>query len=75
MLQTNSGRISEADFVKFLLKNGKLTPKKRAQMQKKVEKIWPSKGRGVSLPSFRVKKVHTKILGFFYFFIDLGKAA
>jgi len=51
--KTNSGRISESDFVKFLLKNGKLTPKKRAQMQKKVEKIWPSKGRGVSLPSFR----------------------
>jgi Ca2+-binding EF-hand superfamily protein len=25
----NTGRISEADFVKFLLKNGKLTPKKR----------------------------------------------
>jgi Ca2+-binding EF-hand superfamily protein len=49
----NTGRISEADFVKFLLKNGKLTPKKRTQMMKKVEKIWPSKGRGVSLPSFK----------------------
>jgi len=49
----NTGRISEADFVKFLLKNGKITPKKRAQLQKKIEKIWPSKGRGISLPSFK----------------------
>jgi len=49
----NTGRISEADFVKFLLKNGKLTPKKRNQLMKKIEKIWPSKGRGISLPSFK----------------------
>jgi len=49
----NTGRISEGDFVNFLLKNGKITPKKKAQLIKKVEKIWPSKGRGVSLPSFK----------------------
>jgi Ca2+-binding EF-hand superfamily protein len=49
----NTGRISEADFVKFLLKNGKITPKKRNQLEKKIEKIWPSKGRGISLPSFK----------------------
>jgi len=50
---TNSGRISEADFVKFLLKNGKITPKKKAALIKKVEAKWPSKGRGISLPSFK----------------------
>ena len=50
----NTGRISEADFVNFLLKNGKLMPKKRAQLIKKVQSRWPAKGRGVSLPSFKV---------------------
>jgi len=49
----NSGRISEADFVRFLLKRTKIPPKKRGELLKRVEKIWPSKGRGVSLPSFR----------------------
>ncbi|XP_023321981.1 calcium uptake protein 1 homolog, mitochondrial [Eurytemora carolleeae] len=49
----NTGRISEADFVNFLLKNGKLMPKKRAQLIKKVQSRWPAKGRGVSLPSFK----------------------
>jgi len=49
----NTGRISEADFVQFLLKNGKITPKRRAALVKKVEKRWPSKGRGISYPSFK----------------------
>jgi len=49
----NTGRISEADFVNFLLKNGKLTPKKKASLVKKIETKWPSKGRGVSFPSFK----------------------
>lgn len=49
----NTGRISEGDFVKFLLKNGKITPKKRSQLIKKIESIWPRKGRGISLPSFK----------------------
>jgi Ca2+-binding EF-hand superfamily protein len=49
----NTGRISEADFVNFLLKNGKLMPKKKAAFIKKVEARWPAKGRGVSLPSFK----------------------
>jgi len=49
----NTGRISEADLVNFLLKNGKLPPKKKAQLVKKVEAIWPSKGRGISFPSFK----------------------
>jgi Ca2+-binding EF-hand superfamily protein len=49
----NTGRISEADFVKFLLKNGKLPPKKKAQLTKKIEAVWPSKGRGISFPSFK----------------------
>jgi len=48
-----TGRISEADFVKFLLKNGKITPKKKQSLIKKVEAKWPSKGRGISLPSFK----------------------
>jgi len=48
-----SGRISESDLCKFLLKNTKIPPKKKAQMLKKVEKMWPSKARGISLPSFK----------------------
>merc|ERR1712055_812669 len=47
-----SGRISERDLCHFLLRNSKIPPKKQAAMLKRVEKIWPSKGRGVSLPSF-----------------------
>lgn len=47
-----SGRISERDLCNFLLKNSKIPPKKQATMLKRVEKKWPSKGRGVSLPSF-----------------------
>jgi len=48
-----SGRISEKDFCCFLLKRTKVPPKQRAMMLKRVEKIWPSKGRGISLPSFK----------------------
>ena len=51
--KTNSGRISEADFVQFLLKNGRSTQKKRAQLVRRVEERWPSQGRGVSLKSFK----------------------
>jgi hypothetical protein len=55
-LQTGSGRISEADFVRFLLKGAKITPKKKASLIKKVDSLWPpsAKGRGVSFPSFKV---------------------
>merc|ERR1711892_1152034 len=48
-----SGRISESDLCKFLLKNTKIPPKKKAAMLKRVEKLWPSKARGISLPSFK----------------------
>jgi len=48
-----SGRISECDLCKFLLKNTKIPPKKIKAMLKKVEKKWPSKARGISLPSFK----------------------
>merc|ERR1711874_936607 len=51
--KTKSGRISERDLCHFLLKNSKIPPKKQAAMLKRVEKKWPSKGRGISLPSFR----------------------
>merc|ERR1712183_1094687 len=48
-----SGRISECDLCKFLLKNTKIPPKKKAAMLKRAEKMWPSKARGISLPSFK----------------------
>lgn len=48
-----SGRISERDLCHFLLKNSKIPPKKQTAMLKRVEKAWPSKARGISLPSFR----------------------
>jgi len=51
--KAGSGRISERDLCHFLLKNSKIPPKKQAQMLKRVEKMWPSKARGISLPSFR----------------------
>merc|ERR1712055_51796 len=51
--KTRSGRISERDLCHFLLKNSKIPPKKQAAMLKRVEKVWPSKARGISLPSFR----------------------
>jgi len=51
--KTKSGRISERDLCHFLLKNSKIPPKKQAAMLKRVEKVWPSKARGISLPSFR----------------------
>merc|ERR1711935_1199947 len=47
-----SGRISEVDLCKFLLKNSKIPPKKKASMLRKVEKQYPSKARGISFPSF-----------------------
>jgi len=50
--QSPDGRISERDLCHFLLRNSKIPPKKQAAMLKRVEKIWPSKARGVSLPSF-----------------------
>jgi len=50
---TNSGRISERDLCHFLLKNSKIPPKKQHAMLKRVEKAWPSKARGISLPSFK----------------------
>merc|ERR1712055_80818 len=51
--KTRSERISERDLCHFLLKNSKIPPKKQAAMLKRVEKVWPSKARGISLPSFR----------------------
>lgn len=51
--KNKTGRISEGDFVKFLLKNGKITPKKRNHLIKKIESKWPKQGRGISLPSFK----------------------
>jgi len=48
-----SGRISESDLCKFLLKNTKIPPKKKSAMLKRVEKTWPAKARGISLPSFK----------------------
>merc|ERR1712066_1222983 len=47
-----SGRISEVDLCKFLLKNSKIPPKKKATMLRRVEKKFPSKARGISFPSF-----------------------
>jgi len=49
----NSGRISERDLCHFLLKNSKMPPKKQAHMLHRVEKMWPSQARGISLKSFR----------------------
>merc|ERR1719357_1507849 len=51
--RAGSGRISERDLCHFLLKNSKIPPKKQATMLKRVEKLWPSRARGISLPSFR----------------------
>jgi len=51
--KASSGRISESDLCHFLLKNSKIPPKKQAAMLKRVEKIWPAKARGISMPSFR----------------------
>lgn len=49
----NTGRISETDLCRFLLKNTKIPPKKKSAMLKRVERTWPSKARGISLPSFQ----------------------
>jgi len=49
----NSGRISERDLGHFMLKSSKVPPKKKVQLLNGVEKMWPSKGRGISYPSFR----------------------
>lgn len=48
-----SGRISEGDLASWLLKNSKIPPKKQAVIMRRVEKQWPSKARGISLPSFK----------------------
>ena len=48
-----SGRISEEDFCKFLLKKSKVPPAQKARMLKRVKQIWPSKARGVSFASFK----------------------
>jgi len=49
----NTGRISEEDFCKFLLKRTKIPPSQKAKMLKRVKSIWPAKARGVSFPSFK----------------------
>lgn len=49
----NTGRISELDLGVFLLKNSKIPPKTEKRMLKRIEKVWPSKKRGVSLASFK----------------------
>ena len=49
----HTGRISEVDFCKFLLQNAKLTSKKKKEMLKRVEKKWPTQGRGISYASFK----------------------
>jgi Ca2+-binding EF-hand superfamily protein len=51
--QGNTGRISEEDLGKFFLKHSNIPPKAKSRMLKRVKKEWPSKKRGVSLPSFR----------------------
>jgi len=48
-----SGRISEEDFCKFLLKKSKVPPAQKTRMLKRVKQIWPSKARGVSFASFK----------------------
>jgi len=48
-----TGRISEEDFCKFLLKKSKVPPAQKARMLKRVKQIWPSKARGVSFASFK----------------------
>ena len=49
---TKTGRISEEDFCKFLLKRSKIPPGQKAKMLKRVKTIWPAKARGISFPSF-----------------------
>jgi len=48
-----TGRISEVDFCKFLLQNAKLTSKKKKEMLRRVQKKWPTQGKGISLDSFK----------------------
>ena len=48
-----SGRISEVDFCKFLLKKSKVPPAQKTRMLKRIKEIWPAKARGVSFPSFK----------------------
>ena len=48
-----TGRISEEDFCKFLLKKSKVPPAQKARMLKRVKQIWPAKARGVSFASFK----------------------
>jgi len=49
----NTGRISEEDLGKFFMKHSNIPPKAKNRMLKRVKKEWPSKKRGVSLPSFK----------------------
>lgn len=49
----NTGRISEEDLGKFFMKHSNIPPKAKSRMLKRVKKEWPSKKRGVSLPSFK----------------------
>jgi len=49
----NTGRISEEALGIFLLKHVKIPPKIKQKMLNRVKKVWPSKKRGVSLPSFK----------------------
>jgi len=49
----NTGRISEEDLAKFILKYANIPPKQKKKIIHRVKKEWPSKKRGVSLPSFK----------------------
>merc|ERR1719192_835470 len=49
----NKGRISEEDFANFLLKNGKIPKKKKANLLKNVKSKWPTMGQGISFDSFK----------------------
>lgn len=48
-----SGRISELDFCQFLLKKSKVPPAQKAKMLRRIKQIYPTKGRGISYPSFK----------------------
>jgi len=51
----STGRISEVDLAKFLLKHAKIPAKQEKKMIKRVNNTWPQgySNRGVSLPSFK----------------------
>ena len=56
-----TGRMSEIDFCKFLMRSAKIPPKKNAAMMKRIQERWPKKGEGVSLKSF--KNVYHVLVG------------